>query len=214
MEDMLRFKVRGVPPGLLQHSPHWLMRKAVGGPTSKKIPTPEVEASLGLYIVDESGTLIHPSIATEKCSVAIPADAFVEAIFDACVGKKIGKTSAAKILKAAIRPPDAEPWCVLRDPKTWKPYRMTIIRDKKTKELVLEKPLAPYTVDVRRVVVQCQGVLRARPLFHAWGCEVALIASTDTVSEEVVRDVLTTAGKLIGVCEYRPRYGRFEVLED
>jgi hypothetical protein len=213
MEQIFRFKVVGNPPGLMQHSPHWLMRKATAGPVGKNIPSPEVEARMGLYIMDEAGAIVHPSLATEACFLVHPVDGFVEAIFAACVGKKIGKIAAARILRAAIRPPEAESWAILRDPDTWEPKRLTIVRDSKG-DVVLDNPQDAYAVDVRRVVVQGNGILRGRPSFKTWGAEVPIVVATDTVSEAVVRDVLATAGKIIGVGEYNPRYGRFDFLPD
>lgn len=63
--------------------------------------------------------------------------------------------------------------------------------------------------DTRAVRVGQARVMRTRPIFDEWSAVV-----TFTVDDEVVNPVrvdawMGVAGKIIGVLEYRPRYGRF-----
>ncbi|AHB77598.1 MULTISPECIES: hypothetical protein [Pandoraea] len=66
-------------------------------------------------------------------------------------------------------------------------------------------------VDCRGVKVGTAKVMRYRPIFLEWACEVDLAFNPDVLNAEEVRKAVTDAGALIGVCEYRPRFGRFSV---
>lgn len=67
--------------------------------------------------------------------------------------------------------------------------------------------------DRRRVVIQRNGVTRIRPAMRAgWRCEFDLMVMLpEYVSSNDLLDVLNTAGRLIGVGDFRPTYGRFAV---
>jgi hypothetical protein len=72
-----------------------------------------------------------------------------------------------------------------------------------------------------RVQVQRNGVTRVRPALRAgWQASFVLMVNLpEYVSQEMLLGLLTDAGRLIGVGDFRPTYGRFqvvgfEVLED
>jgi hypothetical protein len=66
-------------------------------------------------------------------------------------------------------------------------------------------------VDCRGVKVGTAKVMRYRPIFLEWACELDVAFNPDVISESEVKKTLSDAGALIGVCEYRPRFGRFVV---
>ena len=68
-------------------------------------------------------------------------------------------------------------------------------------------------LDSRRVMVQRQGVTRTRPAFLAgWKAQVQLAVLTpDYISPADLLDTLTKAGLLVGVADFRPTFGRFQV---
>lgn len=66
-------------------------------------------------------------------------------------------------------------------------------------------------VDVRGVRVGQAKVMRYRPVFLKWAAELTLALNTDVLNVEEARKAIDDGGKLIGTCEYRPRFGRFEV---
>jgi hypothetical protein len=66
-------------------------------------------------------------------------------------------------------------------------------------------------VDCRGVRVGTAKVMRYRPVFSRWACEVEIAFNPDVLNANEVRRTLSDAGALIGVCEYRPRFGRFTV---
>lgn len=78
-----------------------------------------------------------------------------------------------------------------------------------------------YEIDSRPVVVQRSRVIRSRPRFDEWSSSFKVIVlDTDTWIDPFdkvyggganLRDVIMAAGKYKGLCDYRPRFGRFEV---
>ena len=81
-------------------------------------------------------------------------------------------------------------------------------------------PLAPLGSttwdyeDKRRVVVQRSGINRVRPAMRAgWKAEIIFMVTTpEYISPAFLRQVLTRAGLLVGVGDFRPTYGRFGVV--
>jgi len=66
-----------------------------------------------------------------------------------------------------------------------------------------------------RVMVQRNGVTRVRPAIKAgWTATLSLLVNLpEYVSPDMLHEVLTQAGKLIGVGDFRPTYGRFQVRQ-
>jgi hypothetical protein len=69
-------------------------------------------------------------------------------------------------------------------------------------------------LDVRPVVIQRSRIVRMRPAFKpGWKLDFTIEVIDDTIHPEVVNDVLTLAGKTVGIGDYRPRFGRFMVTQ-
>lgn len=68
-------------------------------------------------------------------------------------------------------------------------------------------------LDRRRVTVQRAGITRERPALAAgWSCSVLLLSTTPQYIDPILlRQALTQAGRLVGVGDFRPTYGRFSV---
>ncbi len=67
-------------------------------------------------------------------------------------------------------------------------------------------------LDMRPVVVQRARVVRIRPAFKpGWHLAFTINVIDDEISAEIVNDVLTLAGKAVGIGDYRPKFGRFMV---
>lgn len=81
-------------------------------------------------------------------------------------------------------------------------------------------PISEYEVDIRRAVVQRQGIRRARPLIREWSCVVEYEYDLDFITGGVVVELQNIAGKIAGVGDYRPEkggsFGRYyvEVIND
>ena len=68
-------------------------------------------------------------------------------------------------------------------------------------------------VDRRRVTIQRNSIIRVRPRFNDWSCEFELELDEEICNLVDVRQWLETAGNRSGLGDYRPIYGRFEVME-
>lgn len=69
-------------------------------------------------------------------------------------------------------------------------------------------------LDQQRVMVQRNGITRVRPAFLAgWQATFELsVLTPEYINRDQLLDVLTLAGRLVGVADFRPSYGRFQVV--
>lgn len=69
-------------------------------------------------------------------------------------------------------------------------------------------------LDRRRVLIQRNAITRERPALKAgWRAEVELLVNLpEYVDSTVLLETLGSAGRLIGVGDFRPTYGRFAVI--
>ena len=67
-------------------------------------------------------------------------------------------------------------------------------------------------LDRRRVTIQRQGITRIRPaMLPGWtGTFVLLISTPEYISLALLTETIVQAGRLIGLCDFRPSYGRFQ----
>jgi hypothetical protein len=70
-------------------------------------------------------------------------------------------------------------------------------------------------LDRRRVVIQRSAVTRERPAFLAgWEATFEVMVQTpEYISQDMLHHVLVNAGRLVGVGDFRPTYGRFSVVK-
>lgn len=69
----------------------------------------------------------------------------------------------------------------------------------------------PNFVDVRRVRVGTASVMRTRPIFHDWSVDIRIHYLPSMLDRDQVLELLQIAGQVRGLCDYRPRHGRFIV---
>jgi hypothetical protein len=69
----------------------------------------------------------------------------------------------------------------------------------------------PDFIDKRLVRVNGSGVERLRPAFKDWILEFNIQVYDEQLDNDVVLQVLTHAGRFIGIGDFRPRYGRFSI---
>ena len=69
-------------------------------------------------------------------------------------------------------------------------------------------------LDKQRAVVNQSGITRERPAFHAgWKASFQFVVNLpEYVSPAFFHDVLTLAGKAVGLGDFRPTYGRFQIV--
>jgi hypothetical protein len=61
------------------------------------------------------------------------------------------------------------------------------------------------------VAVQRNKVKRTRPIFKKWEAEIAVEFNENLIDEESVRRWVEVSGEQVGLMDWRPRFGRFEV---
>jgi hypothetical protein len=82
--------------------------------------------------------------------------------------------------------------------------------------LVAGSPAADWQYEHKcRVQVQRAGVTRVRPAFKAgWTAAFELqVSLPQYISPALLHDVLIDAGRLVGLADFRPTYGRFQVVK-
>lgn len=67
-------------------------------------------------------------------------------------------------------------------------------------------------VDERSVVVQRARVMMTRPIFREWEIKFECAFDPEVIDKADVISFAKTAGQMIGLSTYRPRFGRFEVI--
>ena len=77
---------------------------------------------------------------------------------------------------------------------------------------LLSHPTEYLSVAVMRVIVQRSAVARSRLLIApGWELNFKLEVHDDQNRPEVMREIMAEAGRAVGIGDFRPRYGRFEV---
>lgn len=69
----------------------------------------------------------------------------------------------------------------------------------------------PNFRDVRRVSVQRKGVMRTRPLFRNWSLIFSVCIDNEVFDAKQFPEILEAAGRRIGLMDFRPKFGRFDV---
>lgn len=75
----------------------------------------------------------------------------------------------------------------------------------------LERLWAKGFWDRRTVRVQSARTVRCRPCFRDWSLKFSVAFHAATMNREDLIAIMKTAGAQVGLCDYRPRYGRFDV---
>lgn len=69
----------------------------------------------------------------------------------------------------------------------------------------------PRYIDCRGVKIGASKLMRYRPIFLQWAAELTVALNVDVLNVSEAKKAIEDAGKLIGTCEFRPRFGRFAV---
>lgn len=69
-------------------------------------------------------------------------------------------------------------------------------------------------LDMRPVVIQRARIVRIRPCFKTgWKLQFKIQCTDAQIQHNVVLDVLALGGKVVGIGDYRPKFGRFSVTK-
>ena len=69
----------------------------------------------------------------------------------------------------------------------------------------------PSFSDMRAVTIGTAKNMRCRPRFKDWSAEFTIQYNSELINRDELITALKTAGACIGLGDYRPRFGRFEV---
>jgi hypothetical protein len=185
MNNQMQVKLRGTAP-LLMHSckgvdPLNPITMDLKKYTSKRGKTEEDNLTIA-RLEYESAMYFDPEVGPY-----VPANNLQATLRDAGKKRKLG----TKVNQGIFVFPDNLP-LIYDGPRTiqelWDDYRFR---------------------DSRVVGVNGSSVIRTRPRFDNWALEFILDYDTDLFDEDTILDILRIAGNYIGLCDYRPRYGKF-----
>ena len=78
-------------------------------------------------------------------------------------------------------------------------------------------PLGKKTFDYNHqefVKIQRNQILRSRPAFKkGWEAEFSLLVLDDQMQKEILKEIVEYAGKFVGIGDWRPHFGRFEIVK-
>ena len=66
--------------------------------------------------------------------------------------------------------------------------------------------------DITMMRVGPSKVPRTRAIYNSWELKFTMLHLPQTINRKAIDDAVLKAGELIGFCDSRPKYGRFEVL--
>lgn len=67
----------------------------------------------------------------------------------------------------------------------------------------------PEHVDMRGVKVNNSKITRCRPIFPKWSLKFSVYFDEGKFNAKEITNIVSNAGKYIGLCDFRPMYGRF-----
>jgi hypothetical protein len=70
-----------------------------------------------------------------------------------------------------------------------------------------------WTIDTRPVVIQRSRIMRARPRFDNWSLKFKIKILDPIIRMPDVKEILGSAGRYVGLCDFRPLFGLFEIVE-
>ena len=65
---------------------------------------------------------------------------------------------------------------------------------------------------VAGVKVSRARIMRTRPMFKEWGANIIVTYDNEVVDKQNVVEYMVIAGKQVGLGDWRPKFGRFEVI--
>ncbi|WP_165020629.1 hypothetical protein [Dysgonomonas sp. ZJ279] len=186
---ILKFKIEGVCP-LLQHddktaNPFNEYTKQLKAISAKRKKTED--DLLEMARIEWLAGLYY----TEQSGYFMKAECFEGAFLGAAKAKKLGKT-----FKEAVSIPDNPTFHFEHEKLA--PAQLFEMDEYK---------------DFRTIKIQRSKVLRCRPIFGKWNCDVEIWYEETRLDEHEIIDIVNYAGRYIGICDYRPKYGRFQATE-
>jgi len=94
--------------------------------------------------------------------------------------------------------------------KTYKnPFRAGIFVEPR----LIPHKIPKWVIDLQSVVIQRSRIMRARPRLDEWELDFQILNIDERITPNIIKSILVEAGNFVGIGNYRPRYGRFEVIK-
>jgi hypothetical protein len=71
----------------------------------------------------------------------------------------------------------------------------------------------PQYIDMRTVKVGTSKTTRCRPVFREWEFETEIHLDEAKMNEGEIDSIVKNAGLYVGLCDWRPKFGRFDVTK-
>lgn len=186
---ILKFKIEGVAP-LLQHddktaNPFNEYTKKMKAISSKRKKTED--DLFEMASIEWEASLYH----TQQKGYFIKAECFEGTFLAAAKSFKLGQ-----VFKQAFRIPT--------DP---------VFKFKHNKLTPSELFQMDEYKDFRTVKVNNSKILRCRPIFNEWSTVIEIWYDETRLDESDILKFVEYGGKYIGVCDYRPKFGRFNATQ-
>lgn len=183
----LRFKITGISP-LLMHddktaNPFNSFTKELKAISAKRKKTED--DLLGMARIEWTASLYY----TKEQGYFIKTECFEAAFLAAAKSKKLGTA-----FKQSVRIPDNP-----------------VFHFKHEKLSPSELFDMDAYKDCRTVKIGTSKILRCRPIFNQWSCEIEIWFDETRLNEEEIIQIVEYGARYIGICDYRPKYGRFTV---
>lgn len=184
----LQVEIKGIVP-LLMHSDRYSnpldeLTKAHKVLTKKRAKTEDDQEQI---IVSEFlGSLYYD----KQLGVYIPGSNLESCIFEGARKYKLGKVAKAGVIISQER------------------NKLSYSGPSKAEDLAQS---AAHR-DVRGVVISRARIMRCRPRFDDWSVKFTVLFNESLLDRQQIIDSLVTAGEQVGLCDFRPRYGRFELV--
>ena len=62
----------------------------------------------------------------------------------------------------------------------------------------------------KMVVSQLNRILRTRRIFNSWSADIVVSYETSVINLEQIQKWFIPTSQIVGLCDWRPKYGRFE----
>lgn len=80
-------------------------------------------------------------------------------------------------------------------------------------DLTLDELVSKYEYrDTRPMNVQRSKVIRTRPRFDQWNITFTLVYNEDKIDLDTIVNAIEYAGQYVGLCDSRPKYGKFVAI--
>lgn len=187
MLNVAKYKLTGVAPLLMSNGmkadPMWFRTKALKELTSQKKKTEELQMQI-------RELEWYAGLYEVDGTVGLPSDMILSAIIGGAKKNKNGPEAKAGVF-------ETQPFFPLQysGPKG---SLSSLYADGRF-------------VDCRGVMQNMKRIMRTRPIFRDWAVDAAVSYDDDVIEEPTIKQALDQCGMLIGLGDFRPRYGRFTV---